>query len=73
MVINKFIIYTEDIFYGKSSLRNEQSKALEVFKKMCAEIDNRKKMGLNIKYLEDFISIFFNFDEIKFLVYLLNS
>jgi hypothetical protein len=42
LIIDNFIIYEENIFYNRATIKIAQNKAKDVFLKICQEIDNRK-------------------------------
>ncbi len=52
LIIDKFVIYEEYIYYNRSTIKLAQENAKTVFLKICKEIDNREKLGLHIKFFD---------------------
>lgn len=42
LIIDKFVIYEEYIYYNRSTIKVAQEKAKDVFLKVCSEIDKSK-------------------------------
>ncbi len=42
LIIDKFIIYEEFIYYNRSTIKIAQEKAKDVFLRICYEIDKSK-------------------------------
>ncbi len=42
LIIDKFIIYEEYIYYNRSTIKIAQEKAKEIFLRICAQIDKSK-------------------------------
>ncbi len=42
LIIDKYIIYEEYIYYNRSTIKVAQEKAKDVFLKICNEIDTSK-------------------------------
>ena len=51
LAIDGFIIHEENIKYSKVSIKGAQEKALNVFKRLCREVDRRFELKLNEKYI----------------------
>ncbi len=52
LIIDKFIIYEEELFYNRSNIKSAQTKAKDIFLKICKEVDRREKLKSNEKYLQ---------------------
>ena len=68
LIIDKYIIYQERIFYNKATIRKAQEKAKVVFLEICKEIDKREKLKLhqhqfNLKDILDYLKI--KYSELK--------
>ena len=62
LIIDKYIIYSENIVYNRTNIKKAQRKALEIFKKICNEIDRRLGLRLNeskceLKKVMDYIGV----------------
>lgn len=44
LIIDNFIIYEEDIFYNRATIKIAQNKAKDVFMKIWQEVDKRKDL-----------------------------
>ena len=51
MIIDKYIIYEDFIYYNRSTIKSAQYKAKDIFVKICKEVDRREKLKCNEKYL----------------------
>ena len=68
LIIDKYIIYQEKIFYNKATIRKAQEKAKTVFLEICKEIDRREKLKMNqnqfnLKDILDYLKI--KYSELK--------
>ncbi|MCQ2816608.1 MAG: DEAD/DEAH box helicase [archaeon] len=52
LVVDKYVIYEDRIYYNRSSITKTQEKAKEVFLKICHEYDLRQSMKMNYSYLD---------------------
>ena len=52
LIIDKYIIYSENIAYNRSTIKKAQKNALQIFKKICKEVDRRLGLRLNESKLE---------------------
>ena len=62
LIIDKYIIYSENIKYNRSNIENAQEKAKNIFLQVCNEIDRRIELKLHqsqfeIKDILDYLSI----------------
>lgn len=44
LIIDNFIIFEEDIYYNRATIKVAQNKAKEVFLRICEEIDKSKNI-----------------------------
>ena len=68
LIVDKYIIYQEQIFYNKATIRKAQDKAKTVFLEICKEIDKRERLKLhqyqfNLKDILDYLKI--KYSELK--------